>query len=187
MGNRQWNSAEAIADVLSKLAWSVKSTTWWRAYLDPDKLWKVALQEDLRDSDPDFTPLELFVEFRTTRKSLAVPLRKGEIFTKSKGMWFKDNVWRLTPQAVEKYAKDLEKAVEKTHSKMRANKSLTKTEIEALFLIEANAELTAKGHNLLNRSVDTLLSEGYIDYAPRRLIAYKLTRLGEDTLDSLDE
>jgi hypothetical protein len=57
-------------------------------------------------------------------------------------------------------------------------------EIRTLMLISSNANLTTRGHIVFNAGIGTCIANKWVIQAPRRAIAYKLTREGKKALET---
>jgi hypothetical protein len=77
--------------------------------LGPD--WTIGFYENLGSQEQ---PYRLVLRFRY--KSSTMGLLMSEVFTKSKGMWRRDQVWRLKPETVSRVAENIHSVMAKQPS-----------------------------------------------------------------------
>lgn len=95
--------ATDVRDALTRVRWSVKTAP----YISMGERWAVRLGH----ADKVFT-LTLTYKGVSPWKQRTVQLSKEDVETRGKSNWMMDNTWRMSPSGVEKFAPQIEKAIE---------------------------------------------------------------------------
>lgn len=68
--------------------------------------WTICLFEAERDTDAAY-----LLRLRYGNKQQTVGLTRDQVFTKGKSTWIRDNVWRLRPETISLFEKQIEKTI----------------------------------------------------------------------------
>lgn len=110
MWSKYTHNPQSVRETLSKLKVGKGGVT-GHANLSPR--WEIMLHA-MRNAKvgDDPAPYGLTLRHRPTHRQHTMGLRRTDVFTKSRSMWERDSVWRLTPETIDRVAPQIEKVME---------------------------------------------------------------------------